>query len=51
LKAGYEVTAGEPVEGYERHICVNDPFGNRLELLEYLSRLNTAKAVEPTLTE
>ncbi len=30
--AGYEVTTGEPLEGYE-HIYVNDPFGNRLELL------------------
>jgi catechol 2,3-dioxygenase-like lactoylglutathione lyase family enzyme len=29
---GYGVTAGEPLEGYE-HIYVNDPFGNRLELL------------------
>jgi catechol 2,3-dioxygenase-like lactoylglutathione lyase family enzyme len=30
--AGYDVKAGEPLEGYE-HIYVNDPFGNRLELL------------------
>jgi catechol 2,3-dioxygenase-like lactoylglutathione lyase family enzyme len=30
--AGYEVTKGEPLEGYE-HVYVNDPFGNRLELL------------------
>ena len=30
--AGYEVTKGEPLEGYD-HIYVNDPFGNRLELL------------------
>jgi catechol 2,3-dioxygenase-like lactoylglutathione lyase family enzyme len=30
---GYEVTEGEPLEGYE-HIYVNDPFGNRLELLQ-----------------
>ena len=29
--AGYEVTTGEPLEGYE-HIYFNDPFGNRLEL-------------------
>ena len=33
--AGYEVTSGEPLEGYE-HVYVNDPFGNRLELLQYL---------------
>ena len=31
--AGHEVTNGEPLEGYE-HIYVNDPFGNRLELLQ-----------------
>ena len=30
--AGYEVTKGEPLDGYD-HIYVNDPFGNRLELL------------------
>jgi catechol 2,3-dioxygenase-like lactoylglutathione lyase family enzyme len=31
--AGYEVINGEPLDGYE-HIYVNDPFGNRLELLQ-----------------
>ena len=30
--AGYEVTKGEPLDGYD-HVYVNDPFGNRLELL------------------
>jgi len=30
---GGEVISGEPMEGYE-HVYVNDPFGNRLELLE-----------------
>jgi catechol 2,3-dioxygenase-like lactoylglutathione lyase family enzyme len=33
VKAGYEVTPGEPLEGYA-HIYVTDPFGNRLELLQ-----------------
>ena len=32
--AGYTVTAGEPLEGY-RHVYVDDPFGNRLELMEH----------------
>ena len=31
--AGYNVTDGEPMQGYE-HLYVNDPFGNRLELLQ-----------------
>jgi len=31
--AGYPVVSGEPMAGYN-HIYVNDPFGNRLELLE-----------------
>jgi catechol 2,3-dioxygenase-like lactoylglutathione lyase family enzyme len=31
--AGYEVISGEPLEGYD-HIYINDPFGNRLELLQ-----------------
>ena len=31
--AGYNVTEGEPMPGYE-HLYVNDPFGNRLELLQ-----------------
>ena len=31
--AGHEVVDGEPLPGYE-HVYVDDPFGNRLELLE-----------------
>jgi catechol 2,3-dioxygenase-like lactoylglutathione lyase family enzyme len=31
--AGYEVAGAEPLQGFE-HAYVNDPFGNRLELLE-----------------
>src|SRR5262245_11503571 len=31
--SGFPVTVAEPMEGYD-HIYVNDPFGNRLELLE-----------------
>ena len=31
--AGFAVASGEPLAGYN-HIYVNDPFGNRLELLE-----------------
>jgi catechol 2,3-dioxygenase-like lactoylglutathione lyase family enzyme len=31
--AGYEPQTGEPLDGYDR-IYVNDPFGNRIELLE-----------------
>ena len=31
--AGHEMTKGEPLEGYD-HMYVNDPFGNRLELLQ-----------------
>ena len=31
--AGHEVVDGEPLDGYE-HVYVDDPFGNRLELLE-----------------
>ena len=31
--AGFEVTTAEPLEGYER-VYVDDPFGNRIELLE-----------------
>jgi catechol 2,3-dioxygenase-like lactoylglutathione lyase family enzyme len=37
LEAGYEVIDGEPLEGYE-HIYVNDPFGNRLELLQHRNK-------------
>ena len=32
-RAGYAVTTDEPLEGYLR-VYVNDPFGNRLELME-----------------
>jgi catechol 2,3-dioxygenase-like lactoylglutathione lyase family enzyme len=31
--AGYEIVGAEPLPGYE-HVYVDDPFGNRLELLE-----------------
>ena len=31
--AGFEVKTDEPLEGYER-VYVDDPFGNRIELLE-----------------
>ncbi len=31
--AEYEVVSDEPLEGYNR-VYVNDPFGNRLELME-----------------
>jgi catechol 2,3-dioxygenase-like lactoylglutathione lyase family enzyme len=33
--AGFNVVSGEPLPGYE-HVYVDDPFGNRLELLEAL---------------
>ena len=32
-RAGHEITTDEPLEGYLR-VYVNDPFGNRLELME-----------------
>jgi len=32
-QAGYKVTADEPIEGYDRR-HVDDPFGNRIELIE-----------------
>lgn len=32
-RAGYQVTADEPIEGYDRR-HVDDPFGNRIELIE-----------------
>jgi catechol 2,3-dioxygenase-like lactoylglutathione lyase family enzyme len=32
-KGGATVGRGEPLEGYE-HVYVDDPFGNRIELLE-----------------
>ncbi len=33
--AGYRFNTDEPLEGYDR-IYVNDPFGNRIELMEPL---------------
>ncbi len=33
--AGFAVTDDEPLEGYNR-VYVNDPFGNRIELMEKL---------------
>jgi catechol 2,3-dioxygenase-like lactoylglutathione lyase family enzyme len=35
--AGYAVKTDEPLEGYER-IYVDDPFGNRIELMEAISK-------------
>jgi catechol 2,3-dioxygenase-like lactoylglutathione lyase family enzyme len=32
-RAGHAVTPAEPLEGYH-HVYVDDPFGNRLELME-----------------
>ena len=32
VSTGYEVTEAEPLQGY-KHVYVNDPFGNPLELL------------------
>jgi hypothetical protein len=37
---GHEMTNGEPLDGYQ-HIYPNDPFGNRLELLEASGLSNT----------
>lgn len=34
-QAGYKVTEDEPIEGYDRR-HVEDPFGNRIELIEPL---------------
>src|SRR5207248_2679628 len=34
--AGFQITEAEPLQGYD-HIYVNDPFGNRLELLQRTS--------------
>jgi hypothetical protein len=33
--AGYSFNTDEPLDGYDR-IYVNDPFGNRIELMERL---------------
>jgi hypothetical protein len=35
--AGYTFKTDEPLEGYDR-IYVDDPFGNRIELMEPLSK-------------
>ena len=35
IKAGYKVTEDEPIEGCDRR-HVDDPFGNRIELIEPL---------------
>jgi catechol 2,3-dioxygenase-like lactoylglutathione lyase family enzyme len=32
-EASYAISKAEPMEGYD-HVYVNDPFGNRLELLQ-----------------
>jgi catechol 2,3-dioxygenase-like lactoylglutathione lyase family enzyme len=34
--AGYTVKTDEPLEGYDR-VYVDDPFGNRIELMEWIS--------------
>lgn len=36
VQAGYALNDDEPLEGYER-VYVDDPFGNRIELLEPLT--------------
>ena len=41
--AGHECRAGEKLEGYER-LFVDDPFGNRIELLEVLAHGAEASA-------
>jgi len=33
IKAGYPIAHDQPLEGYDR-IFVDDPFGNRTELME-----------------
>lgn len=35
LDAGYRVVEDEPLEGYDR-VYVDDPFGNRIELMQQL---------------
>jgi catechol 2,3-dioxygenase-like lactoylglutathione lyase family enzyme len=39
-KAGYPVRAGEPLGAHNR-VYVDDPFGNRIELLEHRARPET----------
>jgi catechol 2,3-dioxygenase-like lactoylglutathione lyase family enzyme len=41
-QAGYALKGDEPLEGYDR-VYVDDPFGNRIELLEPLSGGEGAK--------
>jgi catechol 2,3-dioxygenase-like lactoylglutathione lyase family enzyme len=36
--SGFAVADDEPLEGYDRRIFTADPFGNRIELLERVSR-------------
>lgn len=35
LDAGFVIAGGDPLEAY-RHLYVNDPFGNRLELMQQI---------------
>jgi catechol 2,3-dioxygenase-like lactoylglutathione lyase family enzyme len=37
LEAGYKIGTAEPLEGYDR-AYVEDPFGNRIELMEHIPR-------------
>jgi catechol 2,3-dioxygenase-like lactoylglutathione lyase family enzyme len=36
LDAGFTVAGGEPLDAH-KHVYVNDPFGNRLELLQQVT--------------
>ena len=38
IKAGYPIAHDQPIEGYDR-IFVDDPFGNRIELMEVKAAL------------
>jgi catechol 2,3-dioxygenase-like lactoylglutathione lyase family enzyme len=38
IKAGYPIAHDQPIEGYDR-IFVDDPFGNRIELMEVKATL------------
>jgi len=38
-KEGYRIVDDQPLEGFER-VYVYDPFGNRLELMEPLARID-----------
>ena len=48
--AGYRVNTDEPLAGYDR-IYVDDPFGNRIELMEPLSDSLTPRIAFPQLTD